>query len=197
MTNYYKLSDSELLNLLKGGDTDAFRPIYDHYWPLLVRHASRLVSDGDLIEDALQDVFTKFLEQIQKFEIKNLSAYLYRATKNQILNLIKEGKTEARHLESIAAYNPVDQDADEYLLFKELQRIIDEEVDRMPPRMKEIYLLSRDERLSNKEIAKFLKLSDHTIHNQIKKALKRLRDNPNINIVLISIMVSFMLNKKY
>ncbi|MNL66360.1 RNA polymerase sigma factor [compost metagenome] len=58
---------------------------------------------------------------------------------------------------------------------KELDVIINKEIDLMPARMKEIYCLQKEECLSIKEIAKKLSISEQTVKNQLQSATKRLK----------------------
>ena len=54
-----------------------------------------------------------------------------------------------------------------------------EVVDTFPPRLQNIYILSRERHLSVKEIAEKLAVSEQTVKNQLTELLKRLRKEMN------------------
>jgi len=90
-------------------------------------------------------------------------------------------------LESLGNYFEENYElADVNFNVRELARIIEEEIEKMPPKMREIFELSRKKHLSHREIAVKLNLSDHTVRNQIKRALIMLKNNKNIRPYLIS-----------
>ena len=178
MCEYKKLSDTELVALLQSRDNNAFSEIYDRYWPSLVLHANRMVRDEDLAKDIVQEIFTQLLQQETLHMHDTLTHYLYRAVRNRILNKIKHDKVKINYAADFLNYakNPGTL-ADEELTVKELSLAIESEIQKMPAAMKEIFILSRKQYLTQKEIAKMLNLSENTVNNQIQRAIKKLRQN--------------------
>jgi len=179
MSDYKKLSDAELIDLLKSDDDDAFTEIYDRYWPPLLLHANRMLQDIDLAKDTVQEIFTWLFQQSKNININtSLSSYLYSAVRNKVLDNIKHTKVRLNYAEHFLSYaQNAGEMADELLSLKELTRIIESEIEKMPVKMREIFELSRKEYLSQKDIAKLLNLSENTVNNQIQRALKKLRKN--------------------
>lgn len=107
---------------------------------------------------------------------ENLSGYLYTSVRNRILDFISSQKVRANyvtHLQSFIAKNEIVTDYSVRVsLFKQL---IDQEIARLPQKMREIFEMSRRDQLSNKEIAEKLGLSEKTVKNQINNSLKILR----------------------
>jgi RNA polymerase sigma-70 factor (ECF subfamily) len=95
-----------------------------------------------------------------------------------VLNFIEHQQVEARYAASFQQHiNEAHNITDIQLRERELQRIIDKEIAALPPKMREVFLLSRKEYLSHKEIAIRLNISEHTVKNHIKAALKTLRQS--------------------
>lgn len=191
MADYKKLSDSELASLFKEGDKLAFTEIYDRYWPPLVLHANRMVKDEDLAKDTVQEVFTQLFQQGTITMHDTLPCYLYKAVRNRVLNKIKHEKVKINYAADFLNYAKNETNlADEEITFKELVSAIESEIEKMPAKMKEIFILSRKQHLTQKEIARMLNLSENTVNNQIQRALKKLRQN---HLLRASSMGIFML----
>jgi RNA polymerase sigma-70 factor (ECF subfamily) len=96
--------------------------------------------------------------------------------RHRIVDKIRKNITREEYasaVQSLAAF--YSEDAGKQLEAKELRQTIDRSLNELSPRIKEIYKLSREEGLSNREIAEKLKLSEQTVKNQLSAALKHLR----------------------
>lgn len=176
MVAYNTYSDRELIAFLKEGDHAAFTEIFHRYNQLLYSHTYNKLRDEEESRDIVEDVFMKLWEKQANLEDTNLAGYLFTLARNQILNLISHRKVVSAYTDSLKTYlSQYSESTDHLVRRKQLKEIIDEEINALPPRMREIFLLSRKEYLSNKEIAKKLDLSEHTVADQIKKALRTLR----------------------
>lgn len=177
MGAYSTRIDDELVVMVKAGDHAAFTEIYNRYWPLLFLHVQRMVKDEDLAGDVVQEVFTWVWQHAPTLDFNStISSYLYTSVRNKVFNLIRHHKIKANYFKDIAAFiEEGNYHVDEALRYKELMRTIESEIDRMPPRMREIFNLSRKEHLSHKEIAMQLEISENTVREQVKRALKVLR----------------------
>jgi len=172
-------SDYELIKLMRErDDKPAFQLLYNKYWDKLYSIALAKVHDEDEVSDIVQDLFVTIWVKRKELNINgNVDLYLYRSLKNRITNyykkkyLIEEKVNEL----SINASERSDWDAENICSYKEVELIINNELDRMPDKMKQVFLLSRDEQLSSKKISEMLLLSDQTVRNQISKAIKRIK----------------------
>lgn len=155
MALHRKLSDEELFILLKEQDHAAFTEIYNRHWGLLYIHAKKMLDDEDEVKDVLQELFTALWAKADSIELTvSLSAYLYSAIRNKILNLIEHKKIKRNYADSIGLF--LDKGnfiTDEQVRHNELARLIEKELKLLPPKMREIFELSRKECLSHKEIA--------------------------------------------
>lgn len=177
MDNYKQLTDKVLISFLKQKDRNAFAEIYDRYSMIVYFKVNQVLRDDSLSKDLVQDLFVTIWEK--SFNIKedaNLAAYLYAASRNRVLNLIQKGKTKSDYLNEIGRYSEqISEETMEKLDEKELMMLIVNEIAKLPPRMREVFQLSRIEDLSHREIAEQLNISESTVKKQVQNALKILR----------------------
>ncbi|SFW84484.1 RNA polymerase sigma-70 factor [Chitinophaga sancti] len=171
------LSDQQLLQLLAGGSQPSYTVIYARYSEVLFRHACNMLEDRAEAEDVIQEVFLMlWTKRSEVAAAKTLSAYLYTSVRNRILNHITHQKVVDKYLDSMRNYMEAGAyTADELLRGKELAAVIERELEAMPPKMREIFLMSRNEQLSHKSIGELLNISDKTVKQQVYKAVKQLR----------------------
>ena len=191
MTATSTLTDIQLVDLLKEGDEHALATIYDKYWEPLFRSAFSLLRDRPACEDLIQEVFIKIWDHRKTLEITlSLKSYLYAAMRYAVYRHIRSGKvredifdTIVERLQTPAAYGQLEH--------REMLSQINAIVATLPEKCREVYQLSRDERLSHKEIAGRLGISTKTVENQIAKALRHLRASLG-NILTLEMMVHFL-----
>lgn len=172
---YYELSDAELVKQFNAFDAAAFEEIYERYWVKMFSHAKRMLGDATQAGDVVQDVFLKLLSLRGNFEVKSLPAFLYVSVKHLILDAIKHERVKDLHLSQLV-YLIRDQMETSYnSLQEELFEQIDSEIDRLSPKMKEVFLLSRKDHLSPSEIAKISGITENTVRQHIKVAMRTLR----------------------
>jgi RNA polymerase sigma-70 factor (ECF subfamily) len=177
MEKKFGQSDEELIKDCLKGDQDAFKKIFEKYWHDLYIIAYRRLPLEEEIKDILQEVFISLWRNIHKISVEdNLGGYLYTALRNKIFNYYEKNQVRMKATLS-QSFNPVQCEADVYSVInsKELREIIKSAVSEMPAKMRQIYLLSKEEQLTNQEIAALLALAPQTIKNQIHQALSRVR----------------------
>lgn len=195
MATYNTISDEDLLHCLKNDDTQAFTEIYKRYQTLLYIYAYKKIENKMEARDLVQDILLNLWSKRKNIHINSsLKSYLYTSTRNKVLDIIAHSKIENKYIESLQ--NIINQQActDHSIREKELQELINKEIQGMPPRMKEIFLLSRSEWLTNAQIAKNLSISQSTVETQIKRALKLLRMRLARFMTLISISAVHIIN---
>jgi RNA polymerase sigma-70 factor (ECF subfamily) len=187
MPKYSKYTDDELTELLRLKDHGAFTEIYDRYMGLLYLHALKMVKDEHEAEDIIHELFVALWVNAIEITINiTLSAYLYRAVKNKVLNVFAHQKIRETYLESLQEYiNAGNWNTDESVRARELAFQIEKEVAVMPSKMREVFELSRVAGLSHKEISDRLNISDKTVKKQINNALKILRLKINMFFTLL------------
>lgn len=168
-----KPSDQELITRLQSGDRKAFDQIYHRHVEPLYRFAYHILKDEDDCTDAIQEVFVWLWHNREKLEITNLKSYLSAAVKYRLTRAIQSSRRKAEILDAHPEIST--SFTDDSLEVKELQQIIAQFIQTLPPKAKEIFQLSRNEYLSNKEIAERLDISEKTVENQMTISLKKLR----------------------
>lgn len=176
-----KGSDTDFFILQKmiEGDEDAFKYFFDTYYDDLCNFVNSYLRDQILSEDIVQSIFIYLWEKKDSLPFNcSIKAYLYTASKNKSLNYIRNQKNKNRIIEELIPKNELffSEDADQFLEFEELKKIICDAVEGLPTQCKTIYQLSRDRELTNKEIAENLGISVKTVENQMTIAIKKIKD---------------------
>ena len=171
------LSDKTLLEAVE--EQASFRILYSRYWEALYKKAFHRFGNSDDAEDAVQEIFISLWRNRNTIQIEEtLSPYLFTALKYYIIKQVYlKAKKGIQVTLSIEELEYAELTTEELLQYKELQSVIASEVDELPNRMKEIYLLSRVENLQFAEIAAKLNISEQTVKNTLTTALKRLRES--------------------
>ena len=174
-----KLSDEQLILLLKEDNEAAFAEIYNRYAESLAGFsASKLYSLEDA-QDVIHDLFVKlWSERTQLTITTNLKTYLFTSVRYRIIDKIRRNVTREEYtlmIQSLAAaYEP---GVEQQIAAKELKHTIEQSLEELSPKVKQVYHLSREEYLSIDEIAKKLGVSEQTVKNQLTAALKHLRQS--------------------
>ncbi|MET3885073.1 RNA polymerase sigma-70 factor (ECF subfamily) [Chitinophagaceae bacterium OAS944] len=190
MHAYQSYTDQTLLTLLKQGDKEAYTVIYDRYKNLLYDHAYKKLGDAEEVKDVLQELFTHLWNKRTEINVAtNLSGYLYTGIRNRILNLLSHKEVEHRYIASIQQYiQEGDYTTELAIREKEFSALIQKEIDALPPKMREVFLLSRKEHLSHQQIAEQLSISEQTVAKQVTNALRILRVRLGSFIFLLFIL---------
>jgi len=183
-------SDDELVKMLKEDEHDAFGLIYKRHAGNLFRACYNINRNKAECEDVIQELFAElWLKKSTLHVTTSLKGYLFTAAKNRILMKIRSQKITV-DLDQIAELTNY-QTTDDLVMEKELKLCLQKEIAHLPVRCSEIFKLSRNQQLSNKEIASQLNLSIKTVENQITIAIKRLRNTlSDFSIFLLINLIS-------
>jgi RNA polymerase sigma-70 factor (ECF subfamily) len=190
MLNFHK--ESELLQNVSTGSTEAFRRLYYLWEPALSSFLFQITKSKELTAEIVQDVFLKIWmtrETLQ--EIKNFKAYLFVISKNQAINALKKSIVELEKFK-IFADNPhlYEEEVDEK---KEYQySLIDEAIDQLPARQKEVFLLHRYERMTYQEIADRLGIGKESVKSHLSIGIKAVKSNLQSKISLILLFIDII-----
>jgi len=161
------------------GDIDSFKYFFDRYYNDLCNFVHVYLHDQSLSEEIVQDIFVYFWENKEKIQINtSVRSFLFSASKFRSLNLLRDTKTQKRIIEEIGKNKsqlPY-EDEESHFDADEFKKILNAAVDQLAPKCREIFLLSKYEELSNKEIAEQLGISVKTVESQMTIALKKLRE---------------------
>jgi RNA polymerase sigma-70 factor (ECF subfamily) len=152
------------------------RALHKRYFPLLTAYARSIISSHEDAKEIVQDVFISMWKNKDTIDkSRNLEAYLTRAVKNRCINYFKLKKKRTVDVDSLIDVKGHHINVTEQMELAEMRLWIYKAIDDLPPKCREIFLMSRDKQLSYKEIALELNISRKTVENQISIALKKLR----------------------
>ena len=159
----------------RGGETAAFRELFDRYYAPLCRFAEFWLRDRASAEEVVLDVYTHVWQHAAELRITvSVRAYLFRAVRNRALNRLRDERPAGISIEGPEPLftNPeaLQLEADEMMM------LVAEAVSQLPDRCREVFRKSREEGLSNAAIADQMQISVKTVEAQITKALRRIRE---------------------
>lgn len=182
--------EKHLINGLRKGDEKAYIFLMDSYHHRLCIYAYSLVRDHDQAADIVQNVFMRTWELREKLKVKfSIKSFLYRSVYNEFVDQFRKRKSvlelEKKYIEAIDQFI---EDHDP----RQMEKLIDavkEQIETLPPRCKEVFVLSKKEGLTNIEISEYLEISVKTVEAQITKAFSQLREKLGDKMELLLILV--------
>ena len=169
--------------------------LYTTYRDFLYQFFLKHVKIPALAEDLAQDVFIRFWEnRASKQDIKNLDAWLYTLARNHLTDHYRKLATEKKYQEAV--WHQMERHSNSVMLDiykKELENEIEELLNTLSPRQKEVYILSRENGLSLEEIAQKLKISPNTAKNHLVQALKVVRQGLDSHYTYVIMLVMLFL----
>ena len=188
------LSDYELIVMWKSGDDRAFETLYKRYAVQLLTLALNKTSDREIAKEIIQDAsLSLFLKKNTADSIKNLSAFLYTTVKHKIIDHYRRKKSVMRFQEENQyLLTDTDYSTIQAIEFRELKAHIAVQVDGLPKKCKNVFVLSRDHHMTNKQIAMQLEISENTVEQHIRKAIRLLRSSVSKNGNMVSIFVYWL-----
>lgn len=195
----YSDNDINLIGDLKKGKPKAYSFLLHTYHHKLCVYAINLSKDKDLSEDIVQNVFVNVWKNRQKlkddFVVKN---YLYKSVFNQFIDQYRKSEPvislSSKHLETL---DSIIENEDENSLKKMIELVL-QQIEKLPPKCKQTFLLSKKEGLSNQEISEYLNISIKSVEAHITKAFSVLRKSTRNKItkVLFLLFTKLSSNRK-
>lgn len=175
--NYHNYSDPELISLWEKGNEKAFECLYKRYVVYLTNIAAKKTSSIDVAKDCVQEVFLSLYHRKDNLQTTtSLKAYLYKALQHKIYNHYQKVLTRTKYEQAVSVdMKIVVNNLNEEFESKDLEKQIQEKILILPPQCRKVFLLSREEQLPYKEIAKQLNISVNTVDQHIQKALRILK----------------------
>ena len=160
-----------------------FQSIYQQYYPRLCVFATTMINDEDEAEEIVQQVIFKLWEQRDKFNtIDNLQSYLYRSVRNLCINIINHQKIEDKYKsEAWIELKNLEIQSVETESTEEQEKKLTQAIEQLPERCKEVLIMSKFEKMRNKEIAECLEVSVKAVEASITRAYSILRKLMNDN----------------
>lgn len=151
-----------------------FKNLYQSNFAMLYLHALKMLGDGELAKDVVQEVFTNLWSKRDELTIlTNPRSYLVQAVKNKILDIYAHNKVIRKFQHTIPSDFYVDQQeqSNENILLEQVEK----EISLLPEQMRKIFEMSHLQEKSNAQIAEELQISINTVKTHIGRALKKIR----------------------
>lgn len=179
--------EDRLFRELQAGSWKAFQAFFDAYSERLYLYASGFLCDQEEARDIVQDTFIYLWENRKRITYTgNLYSYLLRSVKNSCIDYKLHQKVKEKYIREVEL---LQEEAEEELVdnFEELYGQLQDIIDTLPSKCKEIFILGCVEGYSYKEVAGQLGVSVNTVKTQIKVAYKKIKSelgNPDANFVV-------------
>lgn len=193
---------SYLVDSIKAGDQKAFEILFKTYYHRLCMYAARYIREPEQVRSIIHDVFLHIWEKRLDLTITtSLDGYLYTSVRNHCLNYQEREKKKElsiySDLETVLseerdAWHPLsDDDPIDYIMVQELKDKIEKAIELLPPQCREIFVLSRMEHFTNREIAQKMNLSEGAVKSQLFRSLSKLRVALSEYFILLVCYFSF------
>lgn len=177
----------QLIHALKTGDPKAYTFLVNTYHHKLCIYAYSFTHDHNLSEDIVQNVFMRIWNKRKNLkEDFVIISFLYKSVYNEFIDQYRSQKSvyplEKKYIDAL---NTIVENEDEHSLDRVI-KLVKREIQNLPPKCKEIFLLSKEEGLTNIEIAEYKNVSIKSVEAHITKAYSILRNSlgENTNIYL-------------
>lgn len=173
-----KINLDKIITELASDNEAPLEELFNYYYPRLYSFSRSFLKVEDGIDDILQEVFVKIWQTRKKINsVATFNSFVFTITRNLLLNELRsrlnneKTKEEIRNLSLAKEFSSMEQ-----IEYRDLKETVDNLVSELPERQKEIFVLSRTEGLSHKEIAEKLKISTKTVEYHITLAVRFLKD---------------------
>lgn len=177
--------DKECLEALQYGDGKALECLFVKYQPQLIHFVNGFIKDMDASRDLVQDVFLRLWQNHNLCgNISSIKSYLFTMTRNAIYNWYDHMLVTEKYKTENLLQPVVSECTEEIVFANQLMQIISATLEAMPAQRKKIFKMSREDGMSNSEIALKLNISKRTVENHLTLALRDLRKTMKAFILL-------------
>jgi RNA polymerase sigma-19 factor, ECF subfamily len=171
------MKDHLLIEGLEKRDKVVFDYIFNYYYSSLCTFSMQYLNDRSACEDLVQDFFVSLWTTAPNIHIQtSLKSYLFSGVRNRCLDYQKHQKVIKKFREYILFTSETgDNSSENYFAESELRQTVHKSLEKLTPRCREIFGLSRHNGLSNQKISEKLGISKRTVELQVSNSLKILR----------------------
>lgn len=188
-------TEKDILKQLSSGSEKALEQLYHYYGAKLYNFIMKLSSGNSyMAEELVQRAFIKVWENRENINPeKSFISYLCTIAKNMLFNEYEHKTIEYVYQEYIIGMkSESDNTTEKDINLKLLEEYIDKLANELPPARKKVFVMSRREMLSNKEIAKKLGITESTVQTQLQKALSFIKEKLNNHYESIILIFVFL-----
>ena len=168
--------NQQLAKRLILGDCKAYDFLMDFYYQKLCAYAQSLCHDHAMAQDIVQNVFVTVWTNRKNINPKlSIKSYLYKSVYNEFINQYRKNKPviylEKKYFEAIDLVADIEQEE-----LQELIGLMNAEIDNLPSKCREIFLMNKKEGLTHTEISEYMDISTKTVEGHITRAFKILTE---------------------
>lgn len=157
-------------------DKQSFEMAYELYWEKVFAVCYNNIKEVEPAKGMVQEIFKSLWERRSELEIEKIEHYLIRSAKFKTFEYIRNKVNRQKHNEFQMMDCSVSSNCtEEQVLFNNLKEKVNVLVDTLPCQCKRVYKMSREQGMSNKEIASLLYISERAVEYHITKAMSRLK----------------------
>jgi len=177
MSSGNRTTESLLAAQVKKGQKHAFDQLFARYSQPLYRFSKSLLKNHEDAEGVVQEVFFKIWKKRHQIdEKKSFHSFIFSIAHNVIMDQFRLRAKDQKFEEFVTKEAQVNYlDPEKEMTYTELKSLVEDAVEELPERRKQIYQFSRNEGMSHKEIAARLNIQAKTVENQLNLALKHIR----------------------
>ena len=190
--------DDVMLDKIREGDKQTYRLLFENYYKVLILYATSLTKNEPKAEDLVQNVFVNLWTKRDTLEIRSsIKSYLYKSVYNLFINDYRKELRNDNVLDKIH-YEVLQQsiEEEEHSIKSKLDWV-NKEINALPPKSKEIFVMNKRRGLTYKEISKILDISENTVESHISRALKRIRQNIPKSLLFLLVLVPSSIKTRY
>ncbi|MFC1555669.1 RNA polymerase sigma-70 factor [candidate division KSB1 bacterium] len=184
---YSALNDAECADLIRSGNVDAFETLFKRHYGILYQFAGKYVRDSHIAEDVVQEVFTRLWLNRGTIRPPTIKSFLFTSVKNRSLNVIRDSGNKFSDVDDLEIAPGNGFLPDESLYYAELEAAAADAISSLPEKCRDIFILSRFEGLTYREIAEKSKISIKTVETQMGIALKKLHKKLSVFLSIFSL----------
>ena len=172
------LTEQILVIELRKGNAKAYEELYKQFHKRLYNYCCKLTHSETEAQGLVQEIFIAIWENREKLdENKSFSGFIFKIARNKCLNVLKHKLAQQVYRHYLYNSSNDHNDLRAEIEYTELNNIITKSINALPERRKQIFLLSRNDNLTYKEIATKLEISENIVDHEIRKALMRIKDD--------------------
>ncbi len=165
----------EMLDRLQKGEQKAFESVFMAYYGKIKTFIRTLIKSDNDAEDLTQDIFARLWTNHRDIDPqKSFQSYMYTLARNAAFNFLKHKTVCDKYLVN-HIHTDMDISPEDIMYAREIELLIEMSVSQMPGQQQKIYRMSRNDGLTNDEIAMQLGISKKTVENQLSLTIRELR----------------------
>ena len=182
------IEEDLILARIKKRDKEAFRYLYEYYFSRMVLFAESYLYDEEEARDLVQDLFFHLWKHAGALQVAtSVKAYLFTSVRNRCLNVIRDRKIRDEHNNKLFEAQ-LFSGTEDVIIDEDVHRRLQEALNSLPDKCREIILLKVVEGKKNKEIAEQLNIAETTVKTQVQRAYRMLRER----LVPIFLLIEYL-----